>query len=132
MSNPDPLQRADRAPNFSTRDNSTAADRRTPDQNSVNELWEGANASPQREVPQSLEWAPGQMATPSFLKAPLPIDYHESAAGDEVHALDRDAYGYCFTPKATFRVSNSPEVETSEQNDQGNKDYNYPLFHKEE
>jgi hypothetical protein len=118
MAHPKPLQPADRAPDFSTSDASTAADRRSPDYNSVTESWEGANAAPQRKAPEMLQWAPGSLAPSSFLMAPFPVDYHEKQ--DEIKELDIEQYGYCFEPKSTVRVTQAPAVFHDYDNDSYN------------
>jgi hypothetical protein len=106
MSRPYPLQNADRAPNYSERQASYAADRREDDQNLYSEVQPGANAAPVAGAPQDLGWVPGQLP-PVKHQAPFEAVYMEgdtSGAGTVIHQIEIDQYGDDYDPTSPMRV----------------------------
>ena len=119
MAHPFPLQRADRAPDFSTYDSSEAGDRRRDVPAPITAPQEGVNAAPSHDRAQMLEWAPGQLA-PDKHTAPFEVDHHPYS-GDRIVEIDRKCYGDAWDPRSPMRVREVGPEWTFDPDEDGEK-----------
>ena len=94
MANKFPLQAGDRTPDFSGRDTSTAADRRSQEIADIHKF-EGGNPAPSRTEPVGPLWKTGQVAPNGFLTAPFtPIHTEGDTSGEGTKCYEIDIYSY--------------------------------------